>query len=259
MSNLRAIMTAVNYHDLLAITLPYNRHHFKEVTVITTPADAVNVMPIAEANDVTVLTTDLFYHAGARFNKFLALEWGLSQIGRHGWLCIMDADILWPKDAYLDRILRPGYLITPLRRMYPEIPRNATEIPDERVWNRYPVHRNVNEWAGYSQIFHADDPYLGNPPWHQVDWTTAGGPDSFFQAKWPTDRKIRPDWNVLHLGTAGENWCGRATAYADGSVPPDSEARKAQVRQLWVSRRGKKGMEAFRDERYSGNTELPPI
>jgi hypothetical protein len=32
---LRAIMVAVNYSDLLSITLPYNRHHFDQVMIVT--------------------------------------------------------------------------------------------------------------------------------------------------------------------------------------------------------------------------------
>lgn len=261
MSNIRAIMTAVNYHDLLSLSIPWNRHHFSEVTIVTTPADYANVFPIAVANDAQVLTTDLFYHAGARFNKFLAMEWGLSQIGRRGWLCIMDADVLWPKvlPTPLERILHVGYLYTPLRRMYPHIPRNASEIPPEDRWRDYPIHRNINEWAGYSQLFSADDPVLGRQPWHQVDWTHAGGADSFFQAKWPQERKVRPDWHVLHLGIAGENWAGRVTPYANGEIPPNAQERRDRVARIWQQRRGKRGMEAFRDERYSDDVDLPPL
>lgn len=259
MNNLHAITVCVNYHDCLSLSLPYNRHHFRHYTIVTSHDDYRNVAPIAEANNAQVLATDLFTYAGALFNKWLALEWGLSQIGRKGWLCLLDADVLWPKDAPLDRILRPGFLYSPLRRMYPTIPKSAAEIPSEEVWNRYSIHHNLREHAGYSQIFHADDPVLGSPPWHDTRWLTAGSADSFFQAKWPDDKKIRPTWYVLHLGEPGQNWCGRATAYADGSVPPDAQSRRDRVRQLWIDRRGKRGMEAFKDERYSDDVDVPNI
>lgn len=234
---MHAITVSVNYSDLLSLTLPYNRHHFSHYTIITTPKDAPNVCPIADANDAQVLTTDLFYYQGAAFAKWLALEWGLSQIGRKGWLCLLDADVLWPKDASLVRILRPGYLYSPLRRMYPTIPRTASEIPPESEWGKYPIHRNISEWAGYSQCFSANDPVLGNPPWHQVDWKMANGGDSFFQAKWPRECKIRPDWHVLHLGPCATNWAGRASPYADGTVPPDSEKKLEEIRRLIGLRR----------------------
>lgn len=255
---MHAITVAVDYADLLSLTLPYNRHHFSHYTIITTPKDVPNVYPIADANHARVLCTDLFFHAGASFNKFLALEWGLSQIGRKGWLCILDADVLWPRNASLKRILRPGYLYSPLRRMYPTIPPTADHIPLETEWRNYPIHRNISEHAGYTQVFNADDPVLGNPPWHQVDWKHAGGADSFFQAKWSPAHKIRPDWHVLHLGEPGANWCGRATPI-NGEIPPNAQERRDRVAKIWSGRRGKRGMEAFRDERYSGDVNLPPI
>lgn len=261
MNDIHAITVSVDYSDILRITLPYVRHHFKHYTIITTPADYVNVYPIAVANDAQVLCTDLFFHAGAKFNKWLALEWGLSKIGRKGWLALLDADVLWPKvlPTPLERILRQGYLYSPLRRMYPHIPKDASEIPPEDKWRGYPIHRNLSEFAGYSQLFSADDPVLGSPPWHQVDWLHAGGADSFFQAKWPTERKIRPDWHVLHLGTAGENWAGRVTPYSNGEIPPNAQERRDRVSQIWQQRRGKRGMEAFKDERYSDDVDLPSV
>ena len=42
------------------------------------------------------------------------------------------------------------------------------------------------------EVFHADDPHLGPPPWFDVRWSHAGGGDSEFQAKWPDHLKVRP-------------------------------------------------------------------
>ena len=36
---MNAILVCVDYSDLLAITLPHNRHHFNKVMVVTTPED----------------------------------------------------------------------------------------------------------------------------------------------------------------------------------------------------------------------------
>ncbi len=110
-------------------------------------------------------------------------------------------------------------------------------IPDEPIWKGFPIHRNVAEWAGYTQIFHCDDPALGKTPWHEIDWTHAGGADSFFQAKWPAEKKVRPPWEVLHLGPAGENWLGRTSTLLDGTVPEKQQANKAAIKELWRSRR----------------------
>jgi len=235
---LRAIMVSVDYTDLLSITLPYNRHHFESVTIVCSKRDVAGLLPLAEKYDCDLFETDLFYANGATFNKWLALEAGLDYLGRYGWLCLMDADVLWPTNIYdaLDDI-KLGYLYTPMRRMYDR--NDLRMIPLEKDWHLYPIHRNVNEWAGYSQIFHANDPCLGQPPWHQIDWKHAGGADSFFQRKWNVPNKVRPLFEVLHLGPAGVNWCGRASNYVDGTVPREAQSRRDELDSYWRGRHGK--------------------
>lgn len=213
---MNAILVAVNYDACLTLTLPYNRHHFDRVVVVTDDGDAGDrTRRIALPHGCEVFHTDAFYRRGAMFNKWLALEEGLDACKlRTGWLCVMDADVLWPKDLprtwqpgreYPGFGYREGCLYTPRRRMYPTIPQ---EVPPEEEWGRYPLHRNEAEFAGYSQVFHCSDPALPPAPWHETNWIHAGGADSFFQRRWPESRKVRPPFEVLHLGPAGENWCG---------------------------------------------------
>lgn len=229
---LRAIMVCVDYADLLSITLPYNRHHFSEVCVVTTPTDH-ETQAVAEANSAHVYATTAFYLDGAAFNKWRALEEGLDCFGREGWLCIMDADVMWPT---LAPVHEPeiGRLYTPRRRMFEDV---TQEVPQEVDWHRYPLHRQEREFAGYTQIFHGSDPHLGPAPWHQTNWRHAGGADSFFQQKWPESHKIRPAWEVLHLGPAGTNWAGRVGVCTDGRRPPGAMERHANLRRLLAGRR----------------------
>ena len=244
---LRAVMVSVDYTDLLSITLPYNRHHFESVLIVTNKRDIAGLLPLAEKYNCELFETELFYAYGATFNKWLALESGLDYLGRYGWLCLMDADILWPTDIgtalYNTEV---GYLYTPMRRMYNK---DLRVIPLENDWYRYPIHRNVNEWAGYSQIFHADDKVLGQPPWHQIDWKHAGGADSFFQRKWNVAHKVRPAFEVLHLGPAGANWCGRVSHYVDGTVPDKARERREELEGYWAGRRGKDESTRFDHEK----------
>lgn len=229
MKDLRAILVCVDYADILALTLPYNRHHFSEVMVVTALEDH-DTKRVAAVNDCRVYSTDSFYDDGADFNKWKALEEGLDRLGRYGWLCIMDADVLWPKNLG-DWEPTKGFLHTPLRHNCPDL----KVVPEDR-WGHYPQHRNTREWAGYTQIFHADDPVLGPPPWHEQNWKHAGGADSFFQRKWPRARKVRPPWRVLHLGPHGRNWCGRWTPKADGTVLEEAEERKRKFHNMVASR-----------------------
>lgn len=267
---MRAILVSVDYTDILSITLPYNRHHFDEVLVVTSPEDAPNIAGLCANNQANLFCTDAFYRDGATFNKWLALEAGLDSMGRSGWICLMDADVLWPKTARFtpggqDSLdvsglgmregcsirLRPGHLCTPRRRMLLDLNTTYTICkvfpPEERVWSNFPLHPQSREFAGYTQIFHASDPHLGPPPWHQTDWRHAGGADSFFQAKWPISHKIRPPFEVLHLGPAGTNWCGRVSPYLDGSIPPSAADRADQLRKFRAGR--KPGPDKFAGER----------
>ncbi len=235
--DLRMITVCVEYADLLSLTLPYNKHHFKDILVVTSWKDKQTQQLCLELG-VRVFETDLFYRDGARFNKWLALETALDFYGREGWIYLMDADVLWPQDlkGALDKIT-PGFLYTPRRRMFPTIPRNALEIPNEHIWNHYPLHRNDGEFAGYSQIFHASDPALGSAPWHELDWKHAGACDSWFQQKWKPQNKIRPNFEVLHLGEAGVNWMGRSTPFADGTLPEGANERRREQMEMFRRRR----------------------
>jgi len=255
-TNLRAIMVCVDYEDLLAVTLPYNRRHFSEVWVVTNSITDGATARVARLFDARLFHTDAFYRNGADFNKWLALEEGLDAMGRSGWLCIMDADILIPKGVRIGAygkdgvsltvangtratVLAPGNLCTPLRHMSPLTP----PVPHEESWPQYPIHPNQGEFAGYMQIFHADDPALGTPPfnalnnpWYETNWRHAGGADSFFQRKWSREKKLRPPFNVMHVGTTGINWCGRAQPYVDGTSPQEAVERVLKVRKYITGR-----------------------
>lgn len=224
---MRAILVSVDYSDLLTVTLKYNRHHFDEIMVVTSTLD-VDTPQVALENQARVYATDSFYANGAVFNKWIALEEGLDVFGRHGLLCIMDADILWPKKIPTLEYVK-GSLYTPLRRMMTDM---TQPIPDESEWSRFPLHQQQREWAGYTQIFHADDPVLGESPWYETNWSHAGGSDSMFQMRWREQDKARPGFECLHLGASGENWCGRSTPYLDGTRHPEARERRELVRRF---------------------------
>lgn len=253
---LRAIIVCVDYSDYLSLTLPYNRHHFSEVMIVTSPTDT-KTQELAAANNCRVHITDAFYADGAVFNKFRAMEEAFGVYGRYGWLCIMDADVLWPK--HIDWVfvepykqlrlpehiatrywMMPGVLHTPLRRMWEDV---TPYVPQEPYWAQFPLHPQQVEWAGYTQIFHATDSVLGPAPWHEINWSHAGAPDSWFQQKWEQRNKRRPPFICLHLGQAGRNWCGRATPYIDGSIDPNADMRTRQLRHFMRMRQATRGFE----------------
>lgn len=237
----RAFIVCVDYWDYLRVTLPYNRHHFEDIHVITSPQDK-RTIDLCKGWGVKCMQTNSFYDDGASFNKWKALELGLSYFGRNGIICLMDADVLWPKEIPTFEV-ELGNLYTPHRRMYPgRIDNGVLVLPPENTWHRYRVHP-VPEFSGYTQLFDGDDPVLGNPPWHQVDWIHAGGADSFFQMKWSDDNKIRPPFEVLHIGPHGTNWFGRVSNYLDGTAPENAEQKASQFKQAIQTRRQTKSYE----------------
>lgn len=253
---MRAILVSVDFNDLLSITLPYNRKHFSDVMVVTDTKNERPVREICERNNACMYVTDSFYSEGAKFNKWKALEEGLDKFGRSGWIALMDVDILWPRELKVECTTKGtpsvyysykgtictqevNQLCSPLRRMMLDIPIpfSSGNIPSENTWSRFKLHRNVLEWAGYSQILNCADPYLPKGYWHQTKFIHAGCSDSFFQNLWPVERKIRPNFEVLHLGEPGMNWMGRASDYLDGTKNPLGESRKNEILSMWRERR----------------------
>lgn len=200
---IRGITVSVGYDDLLAITLPRNLNHLDEVLVVTHPSDEATKAVASQYDNVRIYETTSFYHDGADFNKGLAMEEGFDVLGRQGWIVIFDADILFPKSMPVEDI-RKGNLYTPRRRILDK-PIQWHEGID---WSKVTLHYE-REFAGYFQLFHADDQALRQKPWYGLNWRHAGGSDSVFQAKWPSMSKIRPPFEVLHLGPANMNWHGR--------------------------------------------------
>ena len=240
---MNAILVCVEYSDLLAITLPYNRHHFEKVLVVTSMNDTETIR-VSRENDATVFTTDLFYANGALFNKWLALEAGLDYLGRKGLLCIMDADVLWPKDLGKFNP-KSGHLYSPKRRMA-----ECFSSPPEEDWPKHPYHwvhkKYPREFSGYSLIFHAHDKFLPDPPWHEINWTHAGGADTFFSRLWPHSRRIRTQWECLHIGPDERNWCGRSSEFIDGTVPEGANGRRKKLAEFME---GRKRSRSFEHER----------
>ena len=127
-------------------------------------------------------------------------------LGRESWICMLDDDIIFPS-IKIENGFVPGNLYCPRRRML-ESWRHGQTLPLQKLWGRLPLHNEAwripNHCSGYCQIFHADDEVLKLRPWHDFNkWRGVIGADTEFQNRWPEKRRIRPPWEVLHLGKAG--------------------------------------------------------
>jgi hypothetical protein len=233
MPRFRALTVCVDYHRLLAVTLPYTLRHVDELLVITSHRDERTQHLVRSYPDdrVRCYTTDVFYEGGAAFNKGAAIERGFDVLGRRGPMAVLDADVVLP--AELPPWPEPmiGCLWSPYRCILAE----ASAFRDDLDWSKLPLGLEVGngEHSGYCQLFHASDPHLAGKPWYPSTWSTAGGCDSQFSWHWPRAKRRRPAFEVLHLGPPFANWEGVDNAR------PATEAERAE--QLRREQRGTSG------------------
>ena len=191
-----AVIVSVDYAEKLSITLPINRRHFGRVLVVTKVQD--NLTPrVATQNRAEVYVIDAHYTDSAAFQKWRAVEEGLDWIGRTGLVCLMDADIVWPR-VTPDIVLQTGILYGPRCR----ITDYARSQPEDR-WSKLPLHPCYSKWPQYIcngvMIFHADDSSLGRPPWFDAIKSPSDCGRQF-QQHWHVSRRVQLPFNVLHLG-----------------------------------------------------------
>lgn len=241
-----AFIVCVDYCDFLKVTLPRNRPHFKDVIVITSHSDDETIEYCIKCDlGVGLFMTNAFYDSGALFNKWRGLNESLIKFSS-GLTCLLDSDILLPAQIP-DFDFQIGHLYTPRRRMVRD--EAYFKAIEDRDFGHFAYPMPNEEFAGYCQIFHSDDPVLGCHPWHQQNWRHAGGADSFFQMKWAPEHKIRPPFEVLHFGEDGKNWAGRVTPRIDGKPIPDEMLRRAEeLKQLISKREGRKRLDRYRAE-----------
>lgn len=247
------VIACVDYADFLAITLENNRRSFRSITLVTAEGDS-DTIELARMFDTRLVVTDAFYRNGEHFNKGAALNEGLQMASTgNNWLAVMDADILLPHDfggfSWVD--FQPGMLYVPHRRML----ENPNDWTPELDWSTLPLRNE--EPGGWLQIFHASDPVLQDGNLYPTMWKHAGGCDSAQWLRWGRRRIKRiTEFEVLHLGRDGENWCGRVTPHVDGTEHPKAAERLAAMRALRENRKTKRGNDRFADERIDGKGGL---
>lgn len=221
--DIRGIVVCVGYDDILSITLRKNMRHLSECLVVTHSDDHKTKSLAASVPGARTFETNSFYEYGAKFNKGLAIELGFEELGRDGWILVWDADILFPESMDLGGV-ESGNLYTPKRFILEDV----KSWSDDLDWSSLPLRHDV-EFAGYFQLFNASDSLLRQRPWYGIDYSHCGGCDCIFQMKWPSQKKLRPNFNVLHIGPCDTNWFGRASERMDGHLIGGSEENRQNM------------------------------
>ena len=216
----RAITVCVEYDDLLAITLPHTLPHVREMLVVTSPYDTATVR-LCDRFGVRVFQTEAFYENGAEFNKGAAMEQGFDVLGRRGWILVMDADIVLPKNLDLSRVFRNRMWGCP--RVFWDNPSTWNGQP----WDHLPLEK-MGDVLGYFQLFHAGD--VPGRPWYPTNYRSAATVDQWFGWKhFPYKGMYLCGQSVLHLGPPCGNWCGRTQPKLDGTIIPHAASRRAAL------------------------------
>jgi len=223
------IIACVGFGDLLEITLPNISKTFEKVIIITDFDDKETYDISSNFKNIEIFKTNIFYERDASFNRGAAYEEILDKIGRTGWICFLDADILLPDNIQFGDI-EIGNIYAPRRIIVKE----TKDLSNPSRWG-WPPKDEGYEFPGYFQLFNGDDPVLTELPWYSKDYGHVGCSDTKFQARWTRDKHKRLNFNVLHLGADGENWFGRVTPRIDGKIIKNRDINKNKM-QTFLSR-----------------------
>jgi hypothetical protein len=228
---IECVVTCVNYGDFLAASLPFNRHVFDHLMVVTAPEDA-HTQRVCEYHDVHCLVTDEFSRGGDAFNKGRGINAGLAGLKRTGWLVHMDADIVLPPKA---REILLGVPLDPLT-IYGIDRINCKSYLDWTRFLRLPalqheldvfVHAGPfsvgtriakSEYQGYIPVGFFQlwcGPAFPDRRYPEHHGDAARG-DMLFAVQWPRQRRqLLPELFAIHLESEpvamGANWKGRTT------------------------------------------------
>lgn len=236
---LEAVIVCYNYSDFLEHTLPENIQHFDDVVVVTHHSD-VQTQKLCERLSVEHIKTDCFHHDGNEFNKGRAINLGIVNLRRKGWMLHLDSDIVLPhryrhliekhglneKNIYgADRINVYGYesWLALKKRIVPSYQDHwfldpgfchhwVGPTPTGVKFGARIIHKELGYVPiGYYQLWNAATVH------HRYNYKLgcAAGADVWFPAQWPRENRIlMPEVVVYHLDSElehhkGTNWKGR--------------------------------------------------
>jgi hypothetical protein len=216
--------------------LPYTIQHVKRPIVVTSDAsfdDATR--DLCREYGVRCVSTGLFYARGAKFAKGRAINKGLDQCHRRGWILTMDADIILPEQTSwmlarldldktaiygIDRVLVPNAASWKsfLSRRSPQYRwSSVVETPSEfPLMARY-VHQTEGYCPiGFFQLRHGESARIARDLRYPEDGNEATHTDVQFSLLWDRQKRhLIPEIVAYHLDSCaapiGANWCGRVT------------------------------------------------
>ncbi len=242
--NLECVTICVNFSDVLAHTLPLNKHHFNKMVVVRDEQDDAT-WNLCAHHHIECVTTNYFYHNDHAFNKGNGIIEGLRRLKLDDWVLHLDADIVLPPrfrsllqnvvqpqadTIYgIDRMMCPSFeawmqfVGEPLRQHTDQI------FVEARPW---PLGARVAKLdgdgyipIGFFQLWNAAATGIKDYP---NQHGTAGRTDMLHAMRWPRPKRLLiPEIVGIHLEGPQEkgkrNWRGR-TMKPFGLTPAASSA-----------------------------------
>jgi Glycosyltransferase like family 2 len=234
---LEAVTVCVGYGDFLRETARVNRPLVDDLVVVTSPDDDETRAVCRQHSIHYILSEE--HRRGGPFNKARLIQRALDQIGGHGWILHVDADIVLPQKfrqyldwAHLDERCIYGAdrcnLVgwdrwRSLKQHVGTWDNHAHECghwfhPELQTGSRWVSKHHGYVPIGFFQLFHGSA--IVNNGYHQRHYPLHHGDaartDVQFALQW--DRRFRqllPEVIVLHLESekakVGANWAGRKT------------------------------------------------
>lgn len=180
------------------------------LTIVTAPGDSsiqlvtdlLKTMPAPDSRpysppccELKIITTNVFYEHGAKFNKAAALCEAYQLSNPTDWVLHFDSDIIPPEywRWLAEKRIGKGNLYGAFR--YNEEGRRLDEFP------LFPY--------GYFHLWHVDDPCAWRWPIFETWHPHAGNYDSEFAMQWPSARRGHDlGFSVLHQGEPRQSWFG---------------------------------------------------
>lgn len=247
---LECVTVCVGYADILAETIPYNKHSIDRWLIVTEPSDE-KTRDLCRKNSLECLLSEDARREG-NFNKGRLVERGLQHLSYNGWRLHMDADIALPTSTRnllklpqlneeciygadrcmvysaeeWDRFRSSGWFTNALdfqcRLEFPY------DLPLGSRW--------ASTYAGYVpigffQLWHSStDQWRGSRiKMYPTNHNDACRSDVQFALQWDRSKRLLlPELIVVHIesnrSSLGSNWNGRKTPPFRSSTPNSQES-----------------------------------
>lgn len=198
---LSAVVVCVGRAEHLRQTIEHNAKQVDEMIVVCHPDDTATGSVIRSVPGVKWVDSDRCFDGGSAFNKGKLLNDGLRALGPGAdWVVLTDADIFLPdnlREFVFSHALNPGVLYGASRD------NGSPGIPQ--------VNGQPN---GYFQLFNRRALAIRDtwPAVMSEEFCSAGGVDSWFLIRWPSDKRVMiPELTCRHIPHGegiGAGWNG---------------------------------------------------